>query len=704
MTTTLTPPTKTGQPQARSVGADRARVDGPQKVTGTAPYAYEQPVQNPAYLFPIVSGIALGQVERIDETAARAVDGVLEILTHHNAHTLQPSRSAEWQVLQSPDVHYKGEFIGGVIAETPEIARYAASLVKVTYRGAAHDTTFRLDHPGLYTPRKINAGGEPDSLLGDVEAAVAQAAYTTDQTYANRMQFHNPLEPHSMIAVWESEQRVTLYDTSQGAGAWRGILAPLFGLQPEQLHIISPFVGGGFGSKGVPHAPTILTLLAARLLPERPVKLMLTRQQMFANVGYRPEIHQRVRLASDQNGHLTAIAHNVTETTSKVLEFAEQTVSPSRMMYAAPARETTTRLVPLDLPPATFMRAPGEFPGGFALEVAMDELAEGCGLDPVELRLRNEPDRDPEKGIPFSVRLLPECLREGARRFGWSRRGAPRSRQQGEWLYGMGVASATYPHHKAQSGCKIVYQGGRYLVQLAAADLGTGAWTILGQVAADALDVDVGLVEMQIGQSDFPAAGLAGGSTGTYNWSNAIHHAALAFRELHGQNPAAGAEAVARSILTEEADTFSKHAFGAHFAEVRVSEVTGEVRVTRMLGVFDAGRIINPRTARSQFIGGMTMGISAALHEESYLDSRFGHVVNSDLAGYHIAAHADIPVLEVHWLGEPDPQFGPLGAKGIGEVSIVGVPAAISNAIYNATGKRLREMPFTPDKLLTYSI
>ncbi|GAA5502247.1 aldehyde oxidoreductase molybdenum-binding subunit PaoC [Deinococcus xinjiangensis] len=701
MTATATKPKTTNKSaKTQSVGQDVVRLDGPQKVTGTAPYAYEQPVKNPAYLFPIVSTIGLGRIKRIEDAEARKVEGVLDILTHRNAYKLQPSRSAELQVLQSPDVHYRGELLGAVIADTPEAARYAASLVRISYDEAEQDTTFKFDHPALYTPKKVNAGGDPDSILGDVDAALKKAKHKIEASYSHTMQFHSAMEPHSAIAIWEGEKSVTLYDTSQGAAAWRATLAPLLGLEAAQLQVISPFVGGGFGSKGVPHAPTVLTLLAARLVSPRPVKLMLTRQQHFFNVGYRPEIHQRWRLGADADGQLGAIAQNVTETTSKVLEFAEQTVSPTRVMYAAPNRETTTRLVPLDLPPATFMRAPGEFPGMFALEIAMDELAEECGLDPIEFRLQNEPERDPENDKPFSVRLLKDCLTQGAKKFGWERRKAVGGRKEGEWLYGMGVAAATYPHHKPNASCKIVFQKGKYHVQIGAADLGTGAWTILAQAAADALEVGLADIKLEIGQGDLPLAGLAGGSMGTYNWTNAIWHAAQAFRGAHGDDPKAGAEAEGKTVNTEQAGTYSKHTFGAHFAEVKVSTVTGEVRVTRMLGIYDGGRIVNPRTARSQFLGGMTMGISAALHEEAYLDPRFGEVVNHDLAGYHVAAHADIPAIEVHWIEEPDPQFGPLGAKGLGEVGITGVPAAVSNAIYNATGKRLRDLPFTPDKLL----
>lgn len=332
----------------------------------------------------------------------------------------------------------------------------------------------------------------------------------------------------------------------------------------------------------------------------------------------------------------------------------------------------------------------------------MDELAVKLGLDPIELRLRNEPDKDPDSGKPHASRHLPECFRKGAELFGWQKRQVqPRQQRKGEWLYGMGVASAVYPKYfTSPTSASVTYQGGKYVVRIAAADIGTGAWTILGQIAADALGVNVDAVKMEIGETSQPFANFAGGSSGTFDWGNAIMMAASSFREKYGLHPREGATAENQAFYHESAREVVSEAYGAHFAEVKVSEVTGEVRVVRMLGVYDPGRIINPRTATSQLVGGMVMGISAALHEEGYLDARFGHIVNSDFAGYHIAAHADIPKIEAHWVEYPDPSYGPTGAKGVGEIGIVGTPAAIGNAIFNATGKRLRELPFTPDKLL----
>ncbi len=696
------------KPLQPSVGRDRVRVDGPLKVTGTAPYAYEQPVQNPAYLFPIVSTIPRGKVRAFQTAAAEALPGVLKVMTHENAPRLLVKSDPELYILQNAEVLYRGQFIGAVLAETPETARYAAELVRVEYDEQPFDAEFRLGHPNTFTPKRVNAGKTAASREGDVDASMKAAPYTLDATYTTPNEHHNPLEPHAIVAVWNEDaglgptaKRLTLYDANQGPAFHMLLLPPLLGLLPTQLEVISPYVGGSFGTKGSPHSQVVLASLAAKMLPGRPVKLNLTRQQMFRNTGFRPESVQRVRLAADRDGKLTALAHDATSPSAEFKKFVEQSATPIRIMYAGKNRETSHQGVALDLPPATFMRAPGEFTGMFALETAMDELAAQCGLDPIELRIRNEPEIDPESGKPWSSRNLVACLREGAKLFGWERRGPPGSRQEGEWQYGLGVASATYPdQHIASTYARIRFVGGRYRVELQASDIGTGAWTILGQIAADALGVDVGLIDVEIGRSDLPFAMAAGGSMGTYTWGSSIMVAAVKFREKYGENPPEGASLRSAGQRPKDFKKFSRHTFGAHFAEVKVSRVTGEVRVTRMLGVYAAGKIINPRTANSQFIGGMTMGISAALHEESYLDSRFGHFVNGDLAGYHIAAHADIPDIQARWVDEFDPYFGPTGAKGIGEVSIVGVPAAVGNAIYNATGKRLRGLPFTPDKLL----
>ncbi len=450
----------------------------------------------------------------------------------------------------------------------------------------------------------------------------------------------------------------------------------------------------------------ILTVMAAQAAG-RPVKLALTRQQMFALVGYRTPTIQRLRLGADGDGRLMAIVHDVVEQTATIHESVDPTAIATRIMYAAPNRRTTHRLARLDVPANSWMRAPGECPGMFALESAMDELAIACGLDPIELRIRNEPAVDPETGHPFSSRNLVACLREGAQRFGWQRRDpAPGTRREGRWLVGTGVAASTYPSHQRPATALVqVDQAGNYQVRIDATDIGTGAWTALTQIAADALEVPPERVQLKIGDSSLPKAGLAGGSTGTASWGWAIFDAAQKLRtrlheEYGGIVPAGGLEATGEFETNPEAQQFSMHAFGAQFAEVRVHVDTGEVRVPRLLGVFAAGRIINPKTARSQLLGGMTMGLSMALHEASVLDPRFGDYVNHDFAEYHIATNADVGTIDVMWIDEEDLHVNPLGAKGIGEIGIVGTAAAIANAVYHATGIRVRELPITLDKLL----
>jgi xanthine dehydrogenase YagR molybdenum-binding subunit len=480
----------------------------------------------------------------------------------------------------------------------------------------------------------------------------------------------------------------------------------VFGLEPERVRVISPYVGGGFGSKGTAHPHVILTVMAAQVVG-RPVKFALTRQHMFAVAGYRTPTIQRIRIGANNEGRLTAIAHDVVEQTSTLQEFAEQTALATRMMYAAPNRSTTHRLARLDVPTPAWMRAPGECPGMYALESAMDELAIACGLDPIELRIRNEPNVDPETGHPFSSRGLVTCLREGAQRFGWqSRNPQPGNHTDGRWLIGSGVAASTYPTRRRPSTALVrVDREGQYSVLIDAADIGTGAWTVLTQIAADALEAPLERVHLEIGDTRLPRASLAGGSMGTASWGTAIVEAARKLRtrlqEEHGIIPTEGLEVTGEAGENAEAQRFAMHAFGAQFAEVRVNIDTGEVRVPRLFGVFAVGRIMNAKTARSQLLGGMTMGLSMALHEESVMDPRFGDYVNHDFAEYHIATNADVGTIDISWIDEDDPYINPMGAKGIGEIGIVGTAAAIANAVYHATGIRIRNLPITLDKLLS---
>lgn len=523
--------------------------------------------------------------------------------------------------------------------------------------------------------------------------------------YTTPAEHNNPLEPHATLAVW-SDGSVTLYDSNQGADWIRDDVARAFSLPTERVRVIAPYVGGGFGSKGFAHPHVIVAVMAAQVA-KRPAKLALTRQQMFALAGYRTPTIQRIRLGADRDGTLIAISHDVIEQTANVYEWNEQTAVPTRMMYAAPNRRTTHRLARLDLPANMWMRAPGECPGMFALESAMDELAVAGGLDPIALRIQNEPVTDPETGHPFSSRGLVACLREGALRFGWAQRDPqPRKRRSGSWLIGTGVAASTYPFYQFPAAALVrVDRAEHYYVSIAASDIGTGTWTALTQIAADTLEAPLERVHLEIGDSPLPKAGGAGGSSGITSWGSAIVEAARKLRarlrdEYGGVIPAEGLEVTGEIGENPAAQQFSIHSFGVQFAEAHVNVDTGEVRVPRLLGVFAAGHIINPKTARSQLLGGMTMGLSMALHEQSVLDPRFGDFVNHDFAEYHIATNADVGTIDVAWIDEDDPHVNPMGSKGIGELGIVGTAAAVANAVYHATGIRVRDLPITLDQVL----
>ncbi len=530
-----------------------------------------------------------------------------------------------------------------------------------------------------------------------------------DCTYAVPPLHNHPMEPHAATAHWESGSgsgagTLTVYDSSQGSGLVRSALASLFELPEDRVTVVSEHVGGAFGCKGTPRPHVVLAVMAARHTG-RPVTLTLPRRHLAAVVGHRPPTLHRVRLGARTDGTLTALAHEVTTHTSRVREFVEQAAVPARVMYAAPALLTTHRVVPLDVPTPSWMRAPGQCPGMYALESALDELAEALGIDPVELRLRNEPDAEPDTGHPFSSRHLVECLREGAGRFGWAAHRTPR--REGPLLIGTGVAAATYPVYIAPSSARAhAFPDGTYLVQTNATDLGTGARTVLGQIAADALRVPPDRVTVEIGHSALPHGSVAGGSAGTASWGWAVHDACTGLVALlarrTGPLPEAGVSVPADTTASaKQKSPYARHAFGAHFAEVQADTVTGEVRVRRLLGVFAAGRILNPLTARSQLVGGMVMGLGMALTERSTMDPAFGDFTENDLASYHVPAHADVPDIEVHWLDEHDKHLNPMGGKGIGELGIVGTAAAIGNAFHHASGRRIRELPLTPDRVLT---
>ncbi|WP_185996218.1 xanthine dehydrogenase family protein molybdopterin-binding subunit [Nocardioides campestrisoli] len=707
MTQTQDPPEQRPEPLVpRAVGTPLERVDGVEKVTGRAQYAAEHAPEDLLHAWLVQSTVAKGRVRALAAGPALAHPGVVSVLDHTNAPRLADTENAELAILQDPGVHFRGQIVGVVLAESSEAAREGAALVEVTYDVEAHEAELREDN-ATHRPESVNPDMETDTDEGDVDAAIAAAPVVVSQTYRTAYEHNNPLEPHATLASWreagEGAEVLSLVDSTQGVHGVVQALAPMLGLEADQVRVQAPYVGGGFGSKGEAHAHVMAAALAARTTQGRPVRLAVTRQQMFALTGYRTATISHLRLAADRDGRLTAIEHRVQEQTSTLREYAEQTASPTRMMYAAANRRTSHRLAVLDVAVPSWMRAPGEMPGMYAHEVAMDELAVACGLDPVELRVRNEPELDPETGKPFNDRRLTDCLRRGADRFGWSQRPAgPRATRDGDWWVGTGVASATYPAGRMPGNAARVRAlgEGRYGVSIGAVDIGTGARTVLTQIAADSLGVPPDCIDLAIADTRLPAASVAGGSSGTSSWGTAIVAAAQRFRQEHGAAPAAGAETTAAAADNPKGEKYAFHSFGAVFAEARVHRWTGEIRVPRLLGVYSVGRVINPTTARSQLLGGLVMGLSAALHEESYRDPRFGHVVTQDLAAYHVASHADVLGIEAEWLEESDEAFNPMGSRGIGEIGIVGTAAAVANATYHATGVRVRSIPVTPDQFL----
>ena len=687
---------------AAQIGQPIPRTEGLEKVTGRATYSSEYNIPGVAYGWMVLSTISNGIVVDVDATAATSAAGALAVLWHHNAPKLGEAETPELAVLQSPEVHYRGQIVALVVAESLEAAREAAALVEVHYREFPHEVRLRSDDPDLYAPEQVNAGFETDTSTGSMETAAAAAVHVLDETYRTPALHNNPMEPHASIARW-TDDRLEVWDSNQAPSAIARSLAGLFELEPDRVRVITRHVGGGFGSKGTARPIVVLAAMAAKAV-HRPVKLVATRQSMFSVVGYRTPTIQRVRLVADATGTLLGIGHEIVEQSSISVEFAEQTGESTRHMYAAPNRLVTHRLARLNVPTPSWMRAPGECPGMFALESAMDELALASGVDPVELRIRNEPEVDPASGEPFSSRHYVQCLREGAARFGWAGRD-PRQgvRREGQWLLGTGVAGAIYPVNVSPSTASAeVDVAGHFTISLAAADIGQGGRTVLRQIAADALEVDLEQVTVELGDSRLPTAPVAGGSSGTSSWGWAVTKACEDLKDqIENGVPAGGLKVVADT--TEEVQAQSgtvKHAYGAHFVEAAVDLDTGEVRLSRILGVFAAGRIMNARLARSQFIGGMTMGISMALHEEGLVDDTFGDYANHDLAEYHVAVNADITDIEAHWLDEFDDDLNPMGGKGIGEIGIVGIAAAVANAVAHATGHRVRDLPIRPDKLL----
>ncbi|MFF1725307.1 xanthine dehydrogenase family protein molybdopterin-binding subunit [Streptomyces sviceus] len=698
----------TTAPTARqnAVGTAHTRVEGRDKVTGAARYAGEIPFADLAHGWLVLSTVTRGRIRSIDTADVLAMPGVVAVLHHGNAPRVEtgyvgllgvPDPTAT--VFQHDRVPHAGWPVALVVAETSEQAREAAETLVVHYEQEPHDVDFTGEHPDAY-PLDSHAPAVIEK--GDLEAELAASAVVVDAEYTTPEEHHTMMEPHAATARWDGG-RLELVDSNQGTFWVASELAQMFSLDPSAVRVRSEHVGGGFGSKGI-RAHQVAAVMAATEL-QRPVRVVMTRRQMFSLTGYRSPTRQHLRLGADADGRLRALEHRSLSATSTVHEFVESAAGPARTMYGADAHHTANRLVRLDVPTPTYMRAPGEAPGSFALESAMDELAVKCGLDPIELRARNDPGTGPVSGLPFSGRNLIACFREGARRFGWADRDPrPGLRREGRWLLGTGTAAASFPAGAGPSTAAVTAEAnGTYTVGINAADIGTGARTALTLIAADALQTATEHVRVRIGDSDLGPAFIAGGSMGTRSWAWAVTIAAGELRErlaLGADIPPEGI--TVRSDTTEAIGALAqaeRHSFGAQFAEVAVDPATGEVRVRRMLGIFAAGRIVNPLTARNQFVGGMTWGISMALHEEAVRDPALGSHYGADLAGYHVASHADVPAIEADWIDDPDPD-DPVGIKGIGEIGIVGAAAAVANAVWHATGVRHRDLPIRPDRVL----
>ena len=711
------------------VGKPVDRIDGPLKTTGTAPYAYERHdvVPNQAYGYVVGSAIAKGRIASMDLKDAKAAPGVLAIITAENAGKLDKGEFNVAKLLGGPEIEHYHQAIALVVAETFEEARAAAQLVRVDYAAAkgVFDLTAAKDSAIKHEP---SFGGPADTAAGDFAGAFAKAAVQLDETYTTPDEAHAMMEPHASIAAWD-KGNVTLWTSNQMIDWGTADMARTLRIGKKKVRLVSPFIGGGFGGKLFLRADALLAALGARAA-KRAVKVALPRPFIFNNTPHRPATIQRIRIGASRDGKIEAIGH---ESWSGNLPGGdpETCVGQTRLLYAGPNRMTAMRLARLDLPEGNAMRAPGEAPGMMALEIAIDEMAEKLGLDPIEFRILNDTQVDPENPKrPFSQRQLTECLRTGAERFGWDRRDTqPCKTRDGRWLVGMGVAAAFRNNLLAPSGARVrLDHRGTVTVKTDMTDIGTGSYTIIAQTAAEMMGVPLDKVTVLLGDSDFPVSCGSGGQFGANNSTSGVYAACVKLREAvarklrfnsadavfadgavrSGNRSVALAEAAGeRGLAAEDSieygdldKKYQQSTFGAHFVEVGVDAATAEIRIRRMLAVCAAGRILNPKSARSQVIGAMTMGAGAALMEELVVDKRHGCFVNHDLAGYEVPVHADIPHQDVIFLDETDPISSPMKAKGVGELGICGVGAAVANAIYNATGVRVRDYPITLDKLL----
>jgi xanthine dehydrogenase YagR molybdenum-binding subunit len=725
-----------------NIGDPLSRVDGKLKVTGAAKFTAEFPIPNVTHAVVIQSTIPSGQVTKMETSQAERAPGVVAIITPYNALKL-PAPESRLSLLQDPLVHYNNQPIGLVVAETLHQATYAASLVRVTYEDAPSKLDFEAGFATSYTGQHSNEAG--DVTWGDIDEGLRHAAVKVDEIYTTPIHHHNPMEPHATIAQWEGD-RLTVHDSAQNITGRKNQLAKTFGIPPSSVRVLALFVGGGFGCKGPGWSHVVLAALAARQT-NRPVKLVLERPQMFGPVGARPMTHQQLTIGATGEGKLTAIRHVVHANTSVIENYLESSAFATRVMYACENISTIHRLVQMNLGTPTYMRAPGVATGTYALEVGMDELAYKLKIDPLQLRLINYAETDPQTKLPFTGKHLRECYLRGGERFGWSKRSPePGSMSDKNGRIGWGMATETYPARRLPANALVRFQpDGRVLVASGTQEIGNGMYTVLTEVTAATLGMSASQVDARLGDTILPQAPMSAGSVSTASVVPAVQAAALqakktllslaisdqqspvhgasidevdfkdgkifarsspekleSFSDLlarHGNQPVEGTGAAEPDPNVGK--NFSAHSFGAVFAEVSVDPRVGMPRVRRIVAVYDVGKIVNQKLARSQFIGGIVWGIGLALHEDTYVDSRTGRIANANLGEYHVPTNADVGEIDVSAIDIPDANINSLGARGIGEIGITGTGAAISNAIFHATGKRIRNLPITPEKLIS---
>ncbi|MDR5800813.1 xanthine dehydrogenase family protein molybdopterin-binding subunit [Caballeronia sp. LZ001] len=732
------------------IGKPFDRTDGVLKVTGQARYSADNTDAKLAHAVLITSTIAKGRIASIDTSGADTMPGVLLVLTHKNAMRLpnggvpdaQPPAVRKLTLLQTDEVRYSNEPVAVVVADTLEHAQGAARHVIVRYEGAMPNAEYVHARGTAYQPEKM-MGRPITTSRGDVDAGLRQGQTRLDAVYTTPYEHHNPMEPHATLARWDGPN-LTLYDATQGVSGARGAVSKFFGIPETNVRVICPFVGGGFGCKGSVWSHVVLAAMASKQTG-RPVKLVLERPQMFGMVGNRPFTEQRIQVSAHGDGTMTGMKHDVISTTSTFEDWTESSAILTRMLYAVPNQSTSHKLVKLDIGTPTFMRAPGETSGSFALETAMDELAYQLHMDPLALRMKNYANMEPQEKKPWSSKSLMECYQRGAEKFGWARRNpAPRSMRNGNTLIGWGMATATYPANRSEaSAIARILPDGTAMVASGTQDLGTGTYTVMTQVAADALGFPPDFVRFALGDSSLPKAPVSGGSQSAASVSPAVRAAAAQARDqliamaladrgspvaglsredvtvsngwvvsistpdkrdpaaaIIARNGGKAIEATATVRPGDEKKQYSFHSFGAVFVEVHVDADLGIIRVPRVVGVYDVGTLLNEKTAHSQLMGGIVWGVGSALFEKGELDGRYGRYTNANLAEYHVPVNADIGLLDISFVGQPDPHINPDGARGIGEIGITGVAGALGSAVYHATGVRVRDLPITLDKVM----